>query len=176
MAKCDLIAAPKAADAGRGRHSGRTGEGPATLFHLRSERAGIIDGVVDFEQCDECGFNGEEWTDASALAAIAGLPTRFANAVAGLSSEDLLRRPVDRQWSIAEYTDHVREVLFGMRFMLDMTLTQPGSEILCESPSSALDEGSRAVSTSTAALAGIGPEATSVARRLSRNCLPKTGT
>jgi hypothetical protein len=57
---------------------------------------------VDFERCDECGFNGEEWSDAAAISAIAGLPTRFANAVAGLNSDDLLRRPVDGQWSIAE--------------------------------------------------------------------------
>ena len=36
----------------------RTGKGRATLFHLRSEIASRIDGV-DFEQCGECGFNGE---------------------------------------------------------------------------------------------------------------------
>ncbi len=73
------------------------------------ETAGRIDGVVDFERCDECGFNGEEWSDAAAISAIEGLPTRFVDVVAGLSSNDLLWRPVDGQWSIAEYADHVRE-------------------------------------------------------------------
>lgn len=138
----------------------RTGTGRATLFHLRSEIADRIDGVVDFEQCDECGFNGEQWSDASALAAIAGLPTRFANAVAGLSSDDLLLRPVDGQWSIAEYADHVREVLFGMRFMLDMTLTEPGTD-LGESPSPPFEPEPRQIDID-AALAGIEREATSL--------------
>src|SRR5580704_1121655 len=85
--------------------------------------------VVDFERCDECGFNGEEWSDAAAISAIAGLPTRFAKAVAGLRSDDLLRRPVDDQWSIAEYADHVREVLFGMSFLVDIAVTQPGTDL-----------------------------------------------
>jgi len=30
-------------------------------------------------------------------------------------------------WSIAEYADHVRRVLFGMRFLLDTAVTQPGT-------------------------------------------------
>ena len=97
---------------------------------------------MDYETCDECGFNGEEWSDAVAISAIAGLPARFANAVAGLSSDELLRRPVDGHWSIAEYADHVREVLFGMRFLLDMVVTQPGTD-LGKSPSSPFQPESR---------------------------------
>ena len=33
---------------------------------------------MDVERCNECGFNGEEWSDAASISAIAGLPTRFA--------------------------------------------------------------------------------------------------
>ena len=115
---------------------------------------------MDFERCDECGFNGEEWSDATALSAIAGLPTRFANAVGGLSSDDLLRRPLDGRWSIAEYADHVREVLFGMRFLLDMALTQPGTD-LGESPSSPFEPQPRQIEID-AVLIGIEREATSL--------------
>ena len=35
-------------------------------------------------------------------------------------------------WSIAEYADHVREVLFGMRFVLDTALTFDGREEVVE--------------------------------------------
>ena len=125
-----------------------------------SEGAGGIDGVVDSEQCDECGFNGEEWSDAAAISAIAALPARFAGAVAGLGSDDLLRRPVDGQWSIAEYADHVREVLFGMRFLLDSAVTQPGTD-LGASPSSSFEPKPRHIDVD-AALVGIEREVTSL--------------
>jgi hypothetical protein len=120
---------------------------------------------VDFERCDECGFNGEEWSDTAAISAIEVMPTRFANAVAGLSSDELLRRPVDGQWSIAEYADHVREVLFGMRFLLDLTVTQPGTD-LGESPPSPFEPESRQVDIDTA-LVGIEREAATLLTTLS---------
>jgi hypothetical protein len=121
--------------------------------------------VVDFERCDECGFNGEEWSDAAAISAIAGLPTRFAKAVAGLRSDDLLRRPVDDQWSIAEYADHVREVLFGMRFLVDIAVTQPGTD-LGESPSSPFKSEPRQIDID-AVLVGIEREVTSLLKSFS---------
>ena len=157
--------------AGMAGHLGESGQVERRITSLGD--AGRIDGVVDLERCDECGFNGEEWSDAAALSAIAGLPTQFANAVTGLSSEDLLRRPVDGQWSIAEYTDHVREVLFGMRFLLDITLTQPGTD-LGESPSSAFESEPRQIHIDTA-LVGIQRVATSFRETFS-GCLPKSGT
>jgi hypothetical protein len=120
---------------------------------------------VDFERCDECGFNGQEWSDAAAASAIEGLPTRFANAVAGLSSDDLGRRPVDGQWSIAEYADHVREVLFGMRFLLDIAITQRGTD-LGESPSSPFEPEPRQIDID-AAVAGIEREVTSLLQTFS---------
>jgi hypothetical protein len=32
-------------------------------------------------------------------------------------------------WSIAEYLDHVRETLFGIRFLLDSALHSPGTDL-----------------------------------------------
>jgi DinB superfamily len=134
--------------------------GRRTLSIPEAETAGRIEGVVDFERCDECGFNGEEWSDAAAISAIEVLPTRFASAVAGLNSDDLFRRPVDGQWSIAEYADHVREVLFGMRFLLDVAVTQPGTD-LGESPSSPFEPESRRIDID-AAMVGIEREVTTL--------------
>ena len=77
--------------------------------------------------------DAEYWSDASAIAAIRRLPSQWIAAVAGLTPSDQLRRPVHQMWSIAEYADHVREVLFGMRFLLDTAISQPGTD-LGESP------------------------------------------
>jgi hypothetical protein len=81
------------------------------------------------EVCNECGFDGGSWSDAAAMSAIAGLPRRWSDAVGGLTDADLQRRPIPTMWSIAEYVDHVREVLFGMRFLLDTGLAEPGTDL-----------------------------------------------
>jgi hypothetical protein len=138
----------------------RTVAGRGTLSMSDWEKAGRIEGVVDFERCDECGFNGEEWSDAAAISAIERLPAQFANAVAGLGPDDLLRRPVDSQWSIAEYADHVREVIFGMRFLLEIAVTQAGTD-LGESPYSPIEHDPRQIDIE-AALVGIEREVTSL--------------
>jgi hypothetical protein len=77
------------------------------------------------ERCEECGFDSEDWSDEAALEGIGQLPVQWREAVAGLQAHELQRRPIPEMWSIAEYTDHVREVLFAMRFMLDSALNQP---------------------------------------------------
>jgi hypothetical protein len=78
------------------------------------------------ERCQECGFNGDSWTDEASIEAIDHLGTRWTEASSGLQLEDLQRRPITDMWSIAEYIDHVREVLFGMRFVLDSAIGNPG--------------------------------------------------
>jgi hypothetical protein len=115
---------------------------------------------VDFDRCEECGFDGEKWSDTEAVAALADLHVRFANAVADLSADELFRRPVENQWSITEYTDHVREVLFGMRFLLEMVVTQSGTD-LGESPSSPFSPEPRSIDIDLALL-GIEQESISL--------------
>jgi len=60
------------------------------------------------------------------LDAIAALPGQWEQIVAGLTPADLGRRLLPNTWSIGEYIDHVREVLFGMRFVLDIATTNSG--------------------------------------------------
>ncbi len=81
------------------------------------------------EVCVECGFDSRRWTDADAVSAIAGLPRRWSKAVEGLTELDLQRRPLPNMWSIAEYVDHVREVLFGMRFLVETALNGSGTDL-----------------------------------------------
>jgi hypothetical protein len=51
---------------------------------------------VESEQCDECGFHGENWSRWDALGAIEGLPARWREAVEGLDPGELSRRPIDQ--------------------------------------------------------------------------------
>ncbi len=67
-------------------------------------------------------------------------------------------------WSIAEYSDHVREVLFGMHFLLDSAVAQPGID-LGDAPTSTFAATPRAIDVS-AALTGIRREATGLVDRL----------
>jgi DinB family protein len=84
---------------------------------------------LPIERCPACGFDAETWSDEAAIEAIAVLPARRAQALAGLTDGQLGRRPIADMWSVAEYTDHVREVLFGMRFLLDSAQREPGIDL-----------------------------------------------
>jgi hypothetical protein len=119
---------------------------------------------MNVERCGECGFDSDDWSDASAIAAIKSLPTQWNAAVAGLTRGDQLRRPVHQMWSIAEYTDHVREVLFGMRFLLDTAISRPGTD-LGQSPPSQFAAQPRQIDVQ-AALDGIDHEAHSLSQQL----------
>jgi hypothetical protein len=81
------------------------------------------------ERCQECGFDGGEWTDDGAIDVLGRMPDRWAGAIDGLDPGSLGRRPIADMWSIAEYTDHVREVVFGMRYLLDVALSTPGTDV-----------------------------------------------
>lgn len=84
---------------------------------------------MNLERCAQCGFDGGTWTDAEATARLAELPALWAASINGIDPTDLLRRPILGMWSVAEYTDHVRETVFGMRFVLERALTEPGVDL-----------------------------------------------
>jgi hypothetical protein len=109
------------------------------------------------EQCPHCGFDGTAWTDRGATTTIAQLPVRYAAAVEGLTGRELQRRPIADWWSIAEYVDHVRETMFGMRFILVIALEAPGTD-LGNAPPSRFDPDARLVDLS-AALGGLRAQA-----------------
>jgi hypothetical protein len=125
---------------------------------------------VTVEQCQECGFNGDDWSDVGALEALVELPSRWAIAVSGLTFRDANRRPVLEMWSVAEYADHVREVLFGMRFLLETTISQPGTD-LGPSPETRFDAEPRQIEVKSA-LDGIDRESTTLRASISE--LPAT--
>ena len=119
---------------------------------------------VPVERCVECGFDSDDWSDEAALEAIGQLPVHWHNAIAGLQADELRRRPIPEMWSIAEYTDHVREVLFAMRFVLESALNQPGVN-LGEAPEPEFAPTPRVVDV-LLALSGIEREASALRDRL----------
>lgn len=120
--------------------------------------------TVTYERCDECGFDGSQWTDTGAIDEAETLPGRWQEAITGLSADELQQRPISDMWSIAEYTDHVRETGFGMRFVLDTVIRTPGVE-LGDPPEPAFDPDPRRVDT-VAALAGFGSEISQLCAQL----------
>lgn len=120
--------------------------------------------MVAVERCDECGFDGGEWTDGEAVRAIAALPGRWREATEGLPDRDARRRPIADTWSVAEYADRVREVLFSMRFVLDSAASSPGID-LGSSPEPSFDPVPRQLGLPRA-LAGIEREASRLVDRL----------
>jgi DinB superfamily len=116
------------------------------------------------ERCELCGFDGEAWTDEGAVGTAERLPVRWRQAIEAVSDHDLQRRPVDHMWSIAEYTDHVRETAFGMRFVLDVVLESPGTD-LGNPPASRFEPEPRRIDVDRA-LAGFGSETKLLCERL----------
>jgi hypothetical protein len=120
---------------------------------------------VPAERCEECGFDGEDWSDAAALEAIDALPGQFRDAVSGIGSDLLQRRSSPDTWSIAEYVDHVREVLFAMRYVLDSALEKPGID-LGEPVEPPFSSTAREIDIDQA-LSGLADEANALGARLS---------
>lgn len=87
------------------------------------------------ETCVECGFDAARWLDGDVVTQLAELPDRFRDALVGLSAAQMGQRVRHDRWSIAEYVDHVREVLFGMRFLLATAIASPGTDLGASPPS-----------------------------------------
>ena len=89
------------------------------------------------------------WSNAATNAGstAAGGPTRTCSppsassrvlwdlSIEGVDERVLQTRPSPEQWSIAEYADHVRETLFGARFLVDSAVSSPGVDLGSAPPS-----------------------------------------
>lgn len=113
---------------------------------LNQSPTAAINGV---ERCSECGFDGGTTTTPEAILILSELPDWWAAVIMGVSTTDLGSRPIIGMWSIAEYTDHVREVAFGMGFVLDTAIQSPGLD-LGESPTPIFTEAPQPISTAAA--------------------------
>jgi hypothetical protein len=105
------------------------------------------------------------------IEAIAAQPEQWEQAIHGVAGDKISRRPIPEMWSVAEYVDHVREVLFGMRLVVESALSQPGVD-LGQAPEPRFDRLPRRIDVKTA-LTELGREAEALAERLRRLSSPE---
>ncbi|MGH1489837.1 MAG: MOSC domain-containing protein [Acidimicrobiales bacterium] len=81
------------------------------------------------EICHACGFDSNLYNRADTISSQHLLPAVLAAASEGLAEATLAKRPDDVTWSIIEYLDHLREVVFGSRMAIEIALSEPGADL-----------------------------------------------
>lgn len=90
------------------------------------------------EHCDACGFDSDLYNRSDTMSSQRVIPAVLEAAAEGLGDAALATRPGASsststlpgiEWSIAEYTDHVREVVFGNRLAIEVALEKPGTDL-----------------------------------------------
>lgn len=81
------------------------------------------------DQCEQCGFDGAEWNDQDTIKTIQHAPDLLGHWSAALAAGLHNTRPESTTWSVAEYADHIRETLFGMRFIIDLAIGETGVDL-----------------------------------------------
>ncbi len=81
------------------------------------------------ETCEFCGFDSALYGRADTVSSQRPIAPILGSAIEGLSTEVLDRRPDPETWSIGEYVDHIREVAFAIRFVMEAALAEPGVDL-----------------------------------------------
>jgi hypothetical protein len=93
-----------------------------TFDHNVATQTRVPSVSVDHEHCAACGFDGGAYDDASLLAALRGLGSRWRELLA--SEGTLLRvRPEPEVWSALEYAAHSRDITALHVFGVEQALT-----------------------------------------------------
>ncbi len=100
------------------------------------------------ESCQQCGFDSDLYDRADTISSQMVIPALLEAAAEGLGAADLGARPNKTTWSIVEYIDHLREVVFGNRFAIEMALSSPGVD-LGDPPETALSGGAKQLDLAT---------------------------
>jgi len=75
--------------------------------------------------CDACVFDASRWTREDAIRTIEHAGDLVALAIDGLADDDWTRRTRPDVWSIAEYVDHMREVIEFVRLGCELGQATP---------------------------------------------------
>jgi MOSC domain-containing protein YiiM len=84
---------------------------------------------VPVDRCDECHFDGGRWTDQDVLTTLGVLAELWDGHLDGAGERVLHVRPDAETWSIAEYTQHLPDTLWAMRFLAELAATAPGTDL-----------------------------------------------
>jgi len=77
---------------------------------------------MNHERCDECGFDGGDYDDASLLAAVRSLGPRWRELLA-IAGPQLRERPEPSVWSAIEYAAHSRDITALHVYGVEQALT-----------------------------------------------------
>jgi MOSC domain-containing protein YiiM len=81
------------------------------------------------ENCDECGFGWDLYTDEQAVGVYLVTGELFRAALDGVDLDLANTRPSADSWSILEYVDHVRTAMWLWRFVVDAAVGEPGIDL-----------------------------------------------
>jgi len=84
---------------------------------------------VLIDRCDECAFDGSRWTDQDVLTSLGVVGALWQLHLEGADDRVLHTRADPTTWSIAEYTWHLGDVCWGMRFLADSAIQSPGTDL-----------------------------------------------
>ncbi|MGI9601264.1 MAG: MOSC domain-containing protein [Acidimicrobiales bacterium] len=85
--------------------------------------------MQETEQCDQCGFDSTGWTRQDLTHAFSYIAARAVYTMEDLDSAAVATRPDPETWSMLEYLDHVRDVVWGHRFIVDIARQQPDIDL-----------------------------------------------
>ena len=83
----------------------------------------------DPETCDACSFDGSLWSDTDAIRTLHNAGGLIRYALEGCEPDIVHRRPDTTTWSIVEYIDHLREVVFANHFVAATAAAGPGTDM-----------------------------------------------
>jgi MOSC domain-containing protein YiiM len=81
------------------------------------------------ENCDECGFRWDRYTDEQAVGVYLVAGGLFRGVLDGVDLELANMRPSADSWSILEYVDHVRTSMWMWRFVVDAAVRELGIDL-----------------------------------------------
>src|SRR5258706_5995886 len=79
---------------------------------------------MPIETCDECRFDGADYTDSDLLGTLRALAPMWRTTIEGIDPEVLAQRPAEGVWSAIEYAAHSRDIVGAMGYLLHLTLTE----------------------------------------------------
>ncbi len=81
------------------------------------------------ETCDQCGFDSDEWNDQDTVQTLGCAHRLVASWTEQLDDRLYNKRPSSQVWSVGEYVNHVREVMFGLRALTEVALEGLGTDL-----------------------------------------------
>lgn len=93
-------------------------------------------GAAPPENCDECGFRWDTWSDEQARGILSATGPLLGEVLEGVSTDLADRRPAPDRWSILEYVDHIRSAMWLWRFASEAAVGEPGIDLRTDGPPS----------------------------------------